>query len=93
MRIAADTQLTLQLPIRILSARLVYAGATTCDIYDEATSSKTAACKKIALVTAATYIFKDEVNLPADGILFSKGVYIDWTAGELFLTFSDNVPV
>ena len=90
MRIVADTQIPIAPPIRLMGARLVHTGATTCDIYDEADSSKTAACKKIALSTADTYIFKDDVNMPRDGIVFTKGMHVDWTAGEVFLTFPDE---
>ncbi|HDP36344.1 MAG TPA: hypothetical protein ENN27_00525 [Candidatus Atribacteria bacterium] len=84
LRIAADTQLDIAVPIRILGARLVHTAATTCDIYDEADSSKTAAAKRIALVTTASKL-SDEAILPYGGILLSNGCYIDWTAGELFL--------
>jgi len=93
MRIVADTQLAIDVPIRILGARLVHTGATTCEIYDEADSSKTAAKRKMALSTADTYIFKDDVNIPRDGILFTEGCFVDWTAGEVFLTLPDEYTV
>ena len=84
IRIAKDTQLTYELPIRILGARLVHTGATTADIYDEVVSSSpTAAKKKIALATTTTRL-SDE-DRPKKGVLFSTGCYVDWTAGEIFL--------
>ncbi len=83
IRIATDTQLTYELPIRILGARLVHTGATTVDMYDEADSSKTAATKKIALATTTTVLSDSDVS--KKGVLFSTGCYIDWNAGELFL--------
>ena len=75
-------QLAKSLPIRIMGARLVHSGATTADIYDH--TSVSAAKKKIALATTAT-ILSDDADLPEDGILFTTGVYVSWTAGEIFL--------
>ena len=93
MRIVADTQLAINVPIRILGARLVHTGATTADIYDEVFSSAvTAAKKKIALATTTT-ILSDNAILPPGGILFGTGCYIDWAAGELFLTVPDEYTV
>jgi len=84
IRIAADTQLAYDVPITIYGARLVHTEATTCNIYDEADSSKTAAKKRIALAVMANQL-TDEPNIPAEGIKFSEGCYVDWTAGEVFL--------
>lgn len=77
-------QLAKGVPIRIMGARLVHTGATTADIYDEATSSETAAAKRIALATTTT-ILSDDADLPVDGILFTAGIYVSWNAGEIFL--------
>ncbi len=89
IRIVADTQLAMNVPIRIMGARLVHTGETTTDIYDEADSSKTAAKKRIALVTRfnadTVENLSDEAKLPVDGLLFTEGCYIDWAAGEVFL--------
>ncbi len=96
MRIVADTQLAIDVPIRILGARLVHTGAATANIYNEAAAtpgSPTAAKKKMALSTADTYIFKDDVNMPRDGILFTEGCYIEYDAGEVFLTVPDEYTV
>ena len=89
IRIVADTQLAMNVPIRIMGARLVHTGETTADIYDEADSSKTAAKKRIALVTRfnadTVENLSNEAKLPVDGLLFTEGCYIDWAAGEVFL--------
>jgi hypothetical protein len=85
IRISEDTQHAYSAPIRILGARLVHTSATTCNIYDEADSSKTAAAKRIALANTTSQL-TDEVLLPVGGVLFSAGCYVDWTAGEVFLT-------
>ena len=85
VRIAADTQLTLKLPIRILGGRLVHTGATTGAIYDEADNSATAAAKRIALATTTTKL-SDDAKIPPQGVIFPSGCFIDWTAGEIFLT-------
>jgi len=83
IRIAATTQLAINVPIRILGARLVHTTATTADIYDEADSSTTAAKKKIALATTTTRL--SDVDEAKKGILFSTGCYVAWNAGEIFL--------
>ncbi len=85
IRIAADTQLAYDVPITIYGARLVHTGATTCNIYDEADSSVTDAKKRIALAVTTT-ILSDDAKIPACGIKFAAGCYVDWTAGEVFLT-------
>ncbi len=89
IRIVADTQLAMNVPIRIMGARLVHTDETTADIYDEADSSKTAAKKRIALVTRfnadTVENLSNEAKLPVDGLLFTEGCYIDWAAGEVFL--------
>lgn len=92
MRIAADTQLEMELPIRILGARLVHSGATTAAIYDEADSSETASAKKIALATTTT-ILSDNAGIPEEGILFTTGCYVGFEAGEIFLTLPDHYTV
>lgn len=77
-------QLAMKVPIRIMGARLVDSGATTADIYDEASSSESGTAKRIALaVTSET--LSDDANLPEDGILFTAGVYVSWNSGEIFL--------
>ena len=85
IRIAADTQLAYAVPIKIYGARLVHTAATIADIYDEADASKTAAAKRIALAVT-TSVLSDNANIPEGGVLFASGCYIDWTAGEIFLT-------
>lgn len=90
IRIAANTQLAIDVPIRIMGARLVSTTETTADIYDEVfDTSVTAAKKKIALITrfadGQVENVVDEAKLPVDGILFPEGCYVAWTAGEIFL--------
>ena len=88
IRIVADTQLAYAVPITIYAARLVHTGATTADIYDEAGAtlgSPTAALKRIALVVVADPL-SNEAKIPACGIKFAAGCYIEWNAGEVFLT-------
>lgn len=69
-------------PIRIMGARLVHTGAATADIYDHTAVSP--AKKRIALATTAT-ILSDDADLPEDGILFTTGCHVEWSAGEIFL--------
>lgn len=83
IRIAANTQLSREVPIYVYGARLVHSADTTADIYDEDDSSKTAAKKKIPLRTSAE-VLVDEVKF-GKPVRFSEGVYVDWTAGEVFL--------
>ena len=87
IRIVKDTQLAYDVPITIYGARLVHTGATTAGIYDEAdVTSPTAAKKRIALAVTSTYGIVDDANIPACGIKFSEGCYVDYDAGEVFLT-------
>ena len=88
IRIVADTQLAYAVPITIYGARLVHTGATTADIYDEASAtagSPTAALKRIGLATTTT-ILSDDAKIPACGIKFAAGCYVEFNAGEIFLT-------
>ena len=89
IRIVADTQLAINVPIRVMGARLISTAAdvTTADIYDEAGAtpgSPTATAKVIALANTTTKLF-DEAKLPKDGLLLTAGCYIEWTKGEVFL--------
>jgi len=86
IRIVADTQLVYDVPITIYGARLVSTAAvpTTADIYD-AVGGSVDTTKRIALATIAT-VLCDDVKIPAEGVKFSTGCYVSWTAGELFLT-------
>ena len=86
IRIAADTQLAYAVPITIYAARLVSTAAapTTADIYD-AVGGSAIATKRIALATLAT-VLSDDAKIPACGVKFSTGCYVEWTAGEVFLT-------
>ena len=89
IRIVADTQLAYAVPITIYGARLVHTGATTADIYDQAGAtpgSPTAELKRIGLVTLATYKLTDDALIPAGGVKFAAGCYVEYTAGEVFLT-------
>jgi len=89
IRIVADTQLVYDVPITIYAARLQYQGATTAAIYDEAGAtpdSPTAELKRIGLETLATYKSTDEAYIPAGGVKFAAGCYVEFTAGEVFLT-------
>jgi hypothetical protein len=80
VKITADTQLAIGVPIKIYKARLVHTGATTADFYNEADSSKTAGAKQIALATSAS-VLTDQ-----DGpVVFETGCYIDYLAGELWI--------
>lgn len=88
IRIAADTQLAYNVPITIYGARLVHTEATTAGIYDEAGAtpgSPTAALKRIALAVMANQL-TDEPKIPEEGIKFSAGCYVEYNAGEVFLT-------
>ncbi len=85
IRIATNTQLALELPITIYGARLSHTATTTADIYDEVDSSATAAKKKFALRTLTNYHLKDNARMPKKGIKFTKGCYIAYVAGEIFL--------
>jgi len=84
IRIAKDTQLTYELPIRILGARLVHTAGTTADIYDEEVVNDTPTAEKKKIALATNTILSDE-DRPKKGVLFSTGCYVDWTAGEIFL--------
>jgi len=89
IRIAADTQLAYAVPITIYAARLQYQGDTTAAIYDEAgatAGSPTAALKRIGLETLATYKSTDDALIPAGGVKFAVGCYVEFNAGEVFLT-------
>ena len=89
IRIAADTQLAYAVPITIYGARLQYQGATTAAIYDQAgatPNSPTDTCKRIGLETLATYKSTDDALIPAGGVKFSAGCYVEFNAGEVFLT-------
>ena len=89
IRIAADTQMTMEVPITIYGARLVHGTTTTADVYDEAGAtegSPTAALKKIAMKVVTNYNLVDDVPLPENGIKFAAGCYIEYNAGEVFLT-------
>ncbi len=92
IRIVADTQLAMNVPIRIMGARLVHTGETTADIYDEAgatAGSPTDTKKRIALVTrfadGQVENLSNEAKLPVDGLLFTEGCYVEYNAGEVFL--------
>ena len=88
IRIVADTQLAYAVPITIYGARLVHTEATTAGIYDEAgasAGSPTAALKRIGLAVMANQL-TDEAKIPACGIKFAAGCYVEFTAGEVFLT-------
>jgi len=86
IRIAANTQLAYNVPITIYAARLVSTAAvpTTANIYD-AVGGSVDTTKRIALATLAT-ILSDDAKIPAEGVKFSTGCYVAWTAGEVFLT-------
>ncbi len=89
IRIASDTQMAVEMPVTIYGARLVHNNTTTADIYDEAgatAGSPTATLKKIAMKTVQNYNLVDDVPLPEQGIKFAKGCYIEYNAGEVFLT-------
>jgi len=92
IRIVEDTQLAINVPIRVMGARLVHTGATTAGVYDQAgatAGSPDVTKKRIALATQFTTTvvenLVDEATLPIDGLLFTEGCYIEWTAGEVFL--------
>ena len=88
IRIAADTQLAYAVPITIYGARLVHTEATTAGIYDEAGAtpdSPTAALKRIGLAVMANQL-TDDALIPAGGVKFAAGCYVEYTAGEVFLT-------
>ena len=89
IRIAADTQLAINVPIRVMGARLISASAdvTTAGVYDEAgatAGSPTATKKVIALANTTTKLL-DEPILPDDGLLLTEGCYVEWTKGEVLL--------
>lgn len=87
--IKADTQLAMNVPIRVMGARLVTTSGdvTTAGVYDEASATAdapTATKKVIALATTTTKLF-DQPKLPKDGLLLTEGCYIEWTKGEVFI--------
>ena len=86
IRIVADTQLAYNVPITIYGARLVSTVAvpTIADIYD-AVGGSVDTTKRIALATTAT-VLTDDAKIPACGVKFAVGCYIEFTAGEVFLT-------
>lgn len=89
IRIVADTQMAVEVPITIYGARLVHGTTTTADIYDEAGAtlgSPTPALKRIAMKVVTNYNLVDDVPLPEQGIKFAAGCYVEFNAGEVFLT-------
>ena len=89
IKIAEDTQLAYNVPIRVMGARLVTTSGdvTTAGVYDEAgatADSPTAANKVIALANTTTKLI-DEAKLPKDGLLLTNGCYVEYTKGEVFL--------
>lgn len=87
IRIAADTQLAMNVPIRIMGAKLVtIAGdVTTAGVYDQLKSDGLDATKKVIALANTTTKLIDEPKLPKDGLLLTEGCYVEWTKGEVFI--------
>ena len=90
LRIAEDTQLAYSMPMKIYGARLVHSAATTADIYDELKSGELTAGKKKIALAVTTSMLSDDAKIPEQGITFYEGIYVDWNAGEVFLTVDSS---
>ncbi len=86
LRIVSDTQVATS-KIVIAGAKLFADGSNACNavLYNEGSSSKTAAQKAAGLRAAATGT--DDLSAPSEGLVFEKGLYVDITGtnAELFL--------
>ena len=85
MTIGADTQVC-NAPCLVKKIALYHTTATTADIYNEATSDKTAA-KKVWTLGNTTNVLKDEIDFGDKGAFFHEGLYIDWNAGLILIVY------
>jgi len=83
--IGADTQIC-NAPCLVKKIALYHSAATTADIYNEATSDKTAA-KKVWILGNTTSVLKDEIDFGDEGAFFYEGLYIDWNAGLILIVY------
>ena len=85
LTIGADTQVC-NAPCLIKKIALYHSAATTADIYNEATSDKTAT-KKVWILGNTTSVLKDEIDFGDEGAFFHEGLYIDWNAGLILIVY------
>ncbi len=85
LEIGADTQVC-NAPCIVKKIALYHTSATTCDIYNEKDSDKTAG-NFIWTLGNTTSNLHDEIDFGDNGAFFNEGLYIDWNAGKILIEF------
>jgi hypothetical protein len=85
IKIAADTVIC-NAPCKVRSIQLYHTAATTADIYDEASDSKTAG-KLVWTLGNSTTVFHDFIDFGPEGQAFDEGLFIDHNDGMVLVQF------